>query len=346
MEKRSQGWTLGEVAEMLKGELNGPASFRIERPAPADSSDPHGIAFCESEKYLAKAEASGVGALLIARDMDAAKPHVKVDSPRMAFGMLLALASRRLPLAHGIDPTAIVSEEAAVHESASIGPYVVVERGATIEAGARIYPFCYVGEDCIVGSNATLYPRVTLYQDVLVGARTIIHSGAVLGSDGFGFVWDGKRRIKVPQVGRVVVGEDVEIGAGTTIDRATAGDTVIGRGTKIDNLVQIGHNCRIGEDGVIAGQVGISGSCIVGDRAVMGGQAALSDHATIADDVTFAGRTATSQDITEPGIYFGVPARPAQEALRAFMLQPKLPEMLARLRKLEKRLAELEKEKA
>lgn len=346
MEKRSQGWTLGEIAAMLKGELNGPADLRIDRPAPADSSDRHGIAFCESEKYLAAAERADVGALLISRDSSTSKPHIKVDSPRMAFGMLLALSSRRLPIDPGIHPTALVSDDAEVHPSASIGPYVVIERGAKVEAGARIYPFSYVGEGCLVGENVTLYPRVTLYQDVLIGARSIIHSGAVLGSDGFGFIWDGKRRVKVPQVGRVVIGEDVEIGASTAIDRATAGDTLVGRGTKIDNLVQVAHNVRIGEDGVIAGQTGISGSSVVGDRVMMGGQSALSDHASLTDDVIFAGRTATSQDITEPGAYFGVPARPAKDALRAFMLQPKLPDMYSRLKKLEKRIEELEKDKS
>ncbi len=343
MEKRSQGWTLGEVATMLKGELVGPAELRVDRPAPADSDDPTGIAFCESDEYLAVAERSGVGSLLISSTSSSSKPHIRVASPRAAFGMLLALSSRPLPIEPGIHPTAIVSPEAVVHENASIGPYVVVERGATIGAGARVYAFTYIGESCIVGENAILYPNVTLYQDVEVGARTIIHSSAVLGSDGFGFVWDGRRRVKVPQVGRVVIGEDAEIGAATTIDRATAGETVVGRGTKLDNQVQVGHNCQIGEDGVIAGQCGISGSCVIGDRFVMGGQCGLSDHAEIVDDVTFAGRTATSKDISKPGIYFGVPALPATEALRAFVLQPKLPDMFARLKVLEKRLAELEK---
>jgi UDP-3-O-[3-hydroxymyristoyl] glucosamine N-acyltransferase len=343
MEKRPQSWTLGEIASILKGELHGPASLQIDRPAPADSDDAVGIAFCESEEYLAVAETRAVGALLLSRDMTSSKPHIKVDSPRMAFGMLLALSARPLPLEPGIHPMAVISPLAEVHDSAAIGPFVVVESGARIAAGARVYPFCYIGESCVIGENAILFPSVTLYQDVEVGARAIIHSSAVLGADGFGFVWDGKRRIKVPQVGRVVIGDDAEVGAATTIDRATAGETVIGRGTKIDNLVQVGHNVKIGEDGVIAGQCGISGSCVVGDRFVMAGQCALSDHATIADDVTFAGRTATSKDIEEPGVYFGVPARPAQEALRAYVLQPKLPEMFARIKKLEKRLEELEK---
>lgn len=343
METRAQGWTLGEIAEMLKGELGGPADLRVERPATADSSDPKGLAFCESEEYLAIAEQSGVGAILIGRDATSKKPHVKVDQPRMAFGMLLALSARPLPIELGIHATAIISADAHVDESASIGPYVVVERGARIEAGARIHPFCYIGENCSVGESSTLYPGVTLYQDVLIGARSIVHSNAVLGADGFGFVWDGKRRVKIPQVGRVLIGDDVEIGAGTTVDRATAGETMIGSGTKLDNMVQVGHNCRIGADGVIAAQTGISGSCIIGDRFVAGGQCGLSDHARIADDVVFAGRTATSQTIDQAGTYFGVPARPAYEGLRSFLLQPKLPEMHARIRKLEKRLEELEK---
>lgn len=343
METRAQSWTLGGLADLLGGELHGPADFPIARPAPAHSDDPEGIAFCESPDYIAKAEACGVGAILVPRGTSTAKPSIAVDSPRAAFGMLLALSARPLPLNLGVHPTAIVSPDAQVHETAAIGPYVVIERGARIGAAARIYPFAYIGEDCAVGDHATVYPNAILYQDVEVGARTIIHAGAVLGADGFGFVWDGKRRVKVPQVGRVEIGEDCEIGAGTTIDRATVGVTRIGRGTKLDNLVQIGHNCEIGEDGVIAGQTGISGSCVVGDRVVMGGQCGLSDHAHIASDVTFGGRTGTAQNIEEPGAYFGAPARPAAQAVKAMMLQQKLPEIVSRLRKLEQRLAELEK---
>lgn len=343
METRSHGWTLGSLAGILKGELHGPTDMAIARPVAADSDDPLGIAFCESDEYLAKAEQHGVGALILKHGSDSTKPFIAVDSPRASFGMLLALSVRPLPINSGIHETALVSDEATVHETACIGPYVVVEKGAVIAAGVRIYPFCYVGENCEIGESSILYPNVTLYQDVEIGARAIVHSSAVLGADGFGFVWDGKRRVKVPQVGRVVLGDDVEVGAATTIDRATAGETSVGRGTKLDNLVQVGHNCRIGEDGVIAGQSGISGSCVIGDRFVMGGQGGLSDHANITDDVVFAGRTATSQDITESGAYFGVPAGKASEMLRAFVLQPKLPEMFSRLRKLEKRLAELEK---
>jgi UDP-3-O-[3-hydroxymyristoyl] glucosamine N-acyltransferase len=247
-----------------------------------------------------------------------------------------------LPLQEGVHPTAVVDPSAKIDPAAFVGAFAVIERGACIEAGARVFPFCYVGENCVVGSEATLNPGVVLYQDVCIGARSIIHGGVVIGGDGFGFVWDGKRRIKVPHVGGVKIGDDVEIGAGTTIDRGTAGDTTIGRGTKLDNLVQIAHNVRIGEDSVIAAQNGISGSCTIGNRVVMGGQGALSDHATLVDDVTFGGRTGSSQDILEPGTYFGTPARPIQEAMRSYLLVPKLPELMSRLRTLEKRIAELE----
>ena len=342
MEKRAQGWTLGRIAEMVKGELHGPAGLEIERPTPADSDDQKGIAFAESPEYLAKAEASGVGALLLPPGLTSTKPYVTVEVPRMAFGMLLAMAQRPLPLNEGVHPSAMISSEATIAETASIGPYVVIEAGAQIGSGVKIYPFSYIGEGCFIDEFATIYPNVTLYQDVEVGARTIIHSGAVLGADGFGFIWDGKRRLKVPQVGRVVIGADVEIGAATTIDRATAGETTIGRGTKIDNLVQIGHNCKLGEDGVIAGLTGISGSCEVGDRFVLGGQCGLSDHAVLGDDITFAGRTATSQTIEEPGAYFGTPAQPFGDGVKAMLLAARLPEIVARLRKVEKQLAQLE----
>jgi UDP-3-O-[3-hydroxymyristoyl] glucosamine N-acyltransferase len=342
MESNVHRWTLGELAVALGGELRGPAEMPIDGPAPADSDDPRGIGFCESEEYLDLAKGSRVGALILPRTLTIEKPHLLVDHPRTAFGRLLAMAQRPLPLREGVHPTAVVSDTALVDPSASVGPYAVVEAGAKIAAGARIFPFCYVGENCEVGEETVLYPNVVLYQDVRVGARSIVHSGVVMGGDGFGFGWDGKSRVKIPQVGGVVIGDEVEIGAGTTVDRATAGDTVLGNGTKLDNLVQIGHNVRVGESCAIAAQTGIGGSCRIGNRVVMGGQSAMSDHAAVGDDITFGGRTGTSQDLMEPGIYFGTPARPIQEAMRSYLLVPKLPELMSRLRKLEKRLAELE----
>lgn len=337
METTTHPWTLGQIAEWVGGTLVGDSSTPISGPSPSDGDDPAGITFGENEKYIAQAEASPVAAILVAPGTVTNKPRIEVASPRAAFGQLLARAARPLPIDPGIHPTAVVSDEAAIHATASIGPYVVIERGAKVEAGARIYPFCYVGENCVVGERASLAPHVVLAQDVTVGAGSIIHSGAVLGADGFGFVWTGQSRMKVPQVGRVELGENVEVGANTTIDRATSGSTKIGNGTKLDNLVQVAHNVEVGEHGVIAAQTGISGSTKIGDRVVMGGSCATSDHVTICDDVVLGGRTGVAQNIDKPGQYFGTPAQPIREALRALMLVTKLPELVQRVRNLERK---------
>jgi UDP-3-O-[3-hydroxymyristoyl] glucosamine N-acyltransferase len=323
--------------------LHGPADFRIRRPAPADSDDPEGLAFAESEKYLEQASSSGVGALLLPRQAaPTAKPCILVDQPRVAFGMVLKMASRPLPLAEGVHPTAVVHPEARVAATASIGAFAVVERGAEIGDGCRVFAHCYVGENCRLGSGTILYPHAVLYQDVSVGERSVVHAGAVLGADGFGYAWDGKRRLKVPQVGRVVLGDDVEIGALAAVDRATAGTTTVGNGTKIDNLVQVGHNCRIGEHGVIASQTGLSGSVSVGDRAVMGGQVGTADHVAIGDDVTLGARSGIMRDIPKPGAYLGAPAKPFREEMRLIAMLGRLPELMDRVKELERRLAAAE----
>ncbi len=207
-----------------------------------------------------------------------------------------------------------------------------------------MYPFAYIGEGCELGEGTVVYPHAVLYRDVTTGRRCRIHAGAVLGADGFGYVWDGQRRVKIPQVGRVVLGDDVEIGANSAVDRATAGETRIGSGTKLDNLVQIGHNVRIGEHTVAAAQTGVSGSTTIGNRVTIAGQVAFSDHVEVCDDVVLGGRTAVIQNIREPGEYLGFPARPLGEAMRALSLATKLPELAARLRRLEERVRDLENE--
>ncbi len=219
--------------------------------------------------------------------------------------------------------------------TAQVGAFVVVERGANIGPRCRIYPQCYIGEDCEIGADVTLFPQVVLYQDVTIGAGSILHSGTVLGVDGFGFVWDGQQRIKIPQVGGIKIGKNVEIGGNTVIDRATCGNTELSDGVKFDNLIHIAHNVKIGEDSAIAAQVGIAGSSTIGKRAVMGGQAAVGDHITIVDDVTMGGRTGAMINIEQPGEYFGLPPVPRRQAMRGLALQIRLPELFARLKKLE-----------
>ena len=339
MERESPGWPLIELAAILGGRLEGPGDLRIKRPVPADAEDPAGLAFAETEEYLRQAAQGGAGAILAAEgSTPTGKPTIFVAKPREAFGRFLALCQRPLPLEPRVHPMAVVSPDARIAPTASIGPYAVVERGAVIGEQCRVFPFCYVGENCRLGSGTTLFPHAVLYQDVELGSRCVVHSGVVLGADGFGFVWDGKQRVKVPQVGRVMIGDDVEIGANTTVDRATAGATQVGNGTKLDNLVQIGHNTRIGEHTVIASLSGIAGSTRIGNRVTMAGQVATNDHVTIADDVILGGRTGATGDIKEAGTYFGLPARPLGEAMRTMVLTTKLADMFQRIKELERRL--------
>lgn len=329
---------------MLGGQLVGPPEKIVRRPVPADSDDPDGIAFAQDQKYLDIAERSGVGAMLVASGMSSKGPHIVVGNPQAAFGMLLHAASRPLPIAPGIHPTAVIDPLAKVHAEALIGPYAVIERGAVIGARSRVYPFAYIGEDCVLGEDCAIYPHVVLYQQVRLGDRCMVHAGTVLGADGFRYNFDGNRQVKVPHVGGVKLGDDVEVGALTAVDRATAGETSIGDDTKIDNLVQVAHNVRIGRHTVVAGLTGISGSTSVGDRVTIAGNVGFADHVTVGDDVTLGARTGVGQDILEKGVYFGEIARPIREATRAMMLRAKLPELFDRLKKLEREMEALKKD--
>lgn len=330
--------TLGEVAELLGGELHGPADLAISGPVALDCVGPGGIAFAESPRYLSIGEQGGASALLLPANLSSTlKPYVTVADPRAAFFRLLVTAKRPLPINPGIHPTAVVDAQASVDPSAQIGAYAVIERNAKIGPGSKVFAFAYIGERCIIGDDCTIYPHAVLYQDVRLGSRVTVHAGAVLGADGFGYARDGQQRIKIPQIGSVVVEDDCEVGALTAIDRATVGETNLKRGVKIDNLVQIAHNVSIGQGSVIASQTGIAGSAKVGERVMMAGQVGIADHMTIADDVVLAARSAVLQDIDQAGEYIGTPARPSAEGKKAMLLVSKLPELFQRLRKLERR---------
>ncbi|SFO94014.1 UDP-3-O-[3-hydroxymyristoyl] glucosamine N-acyltransferase [Amycolatopsis arida] len=334
-------WTLADLASLLHATVGAAPDFVVQRPASADSDDPHGLAFCESERYLKIAEHASVGAVILPTGSAIdGKPYLTADDPRTAFEKFLTLCKRPLPLATGIHPTAIIHPDSHIHDTAAIGAYVVVERAAVIEPGARIFPFCYVGESCLVGTGSVLYPHVVLYQDVALGQHCTMHSHATLGADGFGFSWDGNTWRKVEQIGRVTIGDNVEIGAGTTIDRATTEATTVAAGTKLDNLVHIAHNVSIGPHSALAAQAGIAGSAVLGQRVTLGGQTGIADHTVVGDDVTLAGRTATSRDLLRPGAYYGNPAMPLPEGLRVAALLAQLPRLHDRIQALETALAE------
>lgn len=343
MDRLVPPWTLGQLAQAFGAELKGPADLVLQRPTNCSTGDPQGISFAEKRDFVREAEENGVGALIIGSKLATDLPHLVVENPRAVFGQLLHWTYLPLEFEPGIHPTAVVHPTATVSEKANLGPYTVVGARSTVGAGSVIHPFVSIGDDCTVGENCVLFPHAVLVASVRLGDRVVIHSGSVLGADGFGYYWDGAKRQKVPQIGRVELSDDVEVGALSAIDRATAGATSIGKGTKIDNICQIAHNVRIGEHTVIAARAGIAGSAKVGNRVEMAGAVDMNTHVSVPDDTVLAGRTGVASSIHEPGVYFGLPAMPFRHAQRVLMLNTKLPELFERLTELEREVQELKK---
>jgi UDP-3-O-[3-hydroxymyristoyl] glucosamine N-acyltransferase len=335
-------FTLGHLAEALGGTLEGDAARVVSGVATLESAGPDQISFCSDARYQATARASRAGAFLAPEGItDLPGPVVRTANPQLALIRLLRLFYPEPDTAAGIHPSAVVAADAAVHPTATVGPLAVIESGAAVGPGARVFPLVYVGRDAQIGQDTVLYPHVVVRERVRIGRRVIVHAGAVLGADGFGYAPDGGVHRHIPQVGSVVIEDDVDIGANTTIDRATLGDTIVRRGTKIDNLVQIGHNVEVGEDCIIVAQVGLAGSVRVGRRVVLAGQVGVADHVRIGDGVIVGAQSGLPSDILEPGTYLGYPARRALESKRIMVAETQLPELIRRVRKLEQRLARL-----
>jgi UDP-3-O-[3-hydroxymyristoyl] glucosamine N-acyltransferase len=336
------GFTLGELAEVLQARLDGDPGRVVTGVAPLESAGPDQISFLTDLRYRGAADTSRAGAFLVPRDVrDLPAPTLGCDAPQQALIQLLGLFHPPVPTPAGVDRTAVVAPEARIDPSASVGPLCVVESGAVIGPGARLHALVYVGPGVEIGDDTVVYPHVSLRDGVRVGRRVIIHCGAVLGADGFGFAFDGTAHRKIPQVGGVLIEDDVEIGANTTIDRATFGDTIVGRGTKIDNLVQIGHNVVVGEHSLLVAQVGISGSSRLGRGVVLAGQVGVADHVTIGDGVIAGARSGIGASLAAGEKVLGAPARPIGQAKRIMIAEGRLPEMLHRVRALEQKLERL-----
>ncbi|HLO97546.1 MAG TPA: UDP-3-O-(3-hydroxymyristoyl)glucosamine N-acyltransferase [Fimbriimonas sp.] len=342
MATETKQWTLGELAPLLGCTVHGDPNFVITAPATSKSSNPTGLTFAESETYLEEARTSGVGAVIVdSVQPDFPKPILVSESPRLSFFKLLTMFQPRFAGEAGIHETAIVHPSART-EGSAIGAYAVIERDSVIEPGATIMAHAYVGPECVVRKGAVVMPQAVLLRNVEVGEDSEVGPGAVLGHSGFGYVWDGKQQLRVPQVGGVILGKDVHIGALSAVDCATADNTTIDDDTKLDNLVQVGHNVQIGKHGVFASQTGIGGSTVIGNNHTAGGQAGYHDHIVVADNVSISGRGGVLADLPEPGIYGGIPVVPINRFYRIVAIEQSLPEVLARVRKLEKRIKELE----
>ncbi len=337
--------TLQEIAALVDGNILGESEIEFTGATGLEQAGSTDITFAV-EPHLAAAELCQAGAVIVPKTIAAyAKPAIQVENPRAAFTKLLELFTPPLKIKREIHPTAIVGEHVKIGKNVAIMPYVVIADEAIIDDDVVLYPHVYVGQGAKIGSGTMIYPNVTIREFCQIGERVIIHSGSVIGSDGFGFVTQAGTHSKVPQVGNVVIEDDVEIGANVGIDRATTGSTLIKRGTKLDNLVHIAHNVQIGEAGLIVAQTGIAGSTKVGHHVTFAGQCGCVGHIEIGDHCIFAARTAPISDVPSGSFYGGFPARPHKEWLKVQAGLHKTPDMIKKMRELEKRLAELEKQR-
>jgi UDP-3-O-[3-hydroxymyristoyl] glucosamine N-acyltransferase len=301
------GWSLADLAQAAGVALQGDGAIRVTRVATLEHAGPGTIAFLANRKYAALLDKTRAAAVILSpQDAErTALPRLVTPTPYLAYARVASLLHPVPAPAPGAHPSAVVDPAATVANGVAIGPHATVAAGAVIAEGATIGAGCVIGRDVHVGARARLDARVVVYDRCVIGADTLICAGAVIGADGFGLAEDGGRWLRVPQVGRVVVGERVEIGANTTIDRGAIDDTVIGDDVKLDNQIQIGHNCVIGEGTAIAGCVGIAGSTRIGKRCRIGGAAMISGHLSIPDDTTLGGATVVMSSLDEPGAYSG-----------------------------------------
>ena len=332
--------TLQEIAKLSHGELNGDPARVITGAASLDEAVEGEIAFFNNPRYVPRLRKTRASAVFVPLDFSENIPaaQIRVSDPSKAFEqVVLKLAPKPIAFASGVHPTAVVDPDARIGARVSIQPHVVIEAGVTIGDETVIGAGTYVGHETTIGQSCLVYPNVTIRERTKIGARVIIHGGAVIGADGFGFEFKEGRQRKIPQLGIVQIDDDVEIGANTTIDRARFGRTWIQEGVKIDNLVQIAHNVVVGKHSVIAAQAGISGSVRVGERVSMAGQVGIVGHATIGDDTMIVAQSGVSKNISG-GAWFGYPAVPLEEAKRQFAWIHRLGKLFDRVKAIEKKL--------
>jgi UDP-3-O-[3-hydroxymyristoyl] glucosamine N-acyltransferase len=334
---------LKELAEWVGGIVLGDGEVEISRVAAIEDAQSGEITFIAHPKYLSKLGETKASAVIVSKEVTQAnKSLLCVTNPYLAFAKILTLFSQKTYQPKGIDPNTWISPTAHLGKDLSIYPFVYIGDRCQIGDRVIIYSGVYVGENSSIGEESILYPHVSLYSGTVIGKRVILHSGVVVGSDGFGYVKEEMRNVKIPQVGGVTIEDDVEIGANTTIDRGGLGKTIIRRGVKIDNLVQVAHNVVIGEDSIVVAQVGISGSAKIGRNVILAGQVGVVDHIEIGDNIRVGAQSGVTHDLASNQGYTGSPALPHREFLRAATVFPKLPEMRKTLLEIEKRLKKIE----
>jgi UDP-3-O-[3-hydroxymyristoyl] glucosamine N-acyltransferase len=332
--------TVRELAELVRGQLCGDGDLVIRRARAVGEAGPGDITFAETERYAAQLPACRASAAVVGPGLATnGLTVIRVADALDAFVAIVRhLQGKSEPPPHGIDARAWVDPSARVGAGASILPFASVGAGSVLGARCRIHNGAVIGRDCRLGDDVTVHANAVLYDDTVLGDRVIVHANAVLGADGFGYRTHDGRHVKVPQLGHVEVGDDVEIGAGTTIDRGTFGATRVGAGTKIDNLVQIAHNCRIGPHNLLVSQVGIAGSCETGEHVIIAGQAGLADHVRLGDRAVVGAQAGVMKDIAAGERVLGAPAIPERDQKRILISLDKLPDMRRDVRRIKQRL--------
>jgi UDP-3-O-[3-hydroxymyristoyl] glucosamine N-acyltransferase len=332
-------FTAAEIARQLQGEVLGDGAIVLKGFAPADRAQPGDLTFAENENYFARAEQSAAAAIIASAGFSSAKKTViRVADARVAFARVLPLFFPEPAFAPGVHPSAVVAPSASIDPTAHIGPQCVISENASIGARSVLQGCNFIGAGCQLGEDVNLFPNVTLYAHTELGNRVRIHAGTVIGADGFGYVQDGGAHRKVPQIGNVIIRDDVEIGANVTVDRGALGPTVIGAGTKIDNLVQIAHNVNLGEHCLIVSQTGVAGSTKLGNYVILGGQVGIAGHLKIGNKVSVAAQSGVMHNIKDGEKWFGTPAQPDRQTKRQFIAMQQLPDLLRRVAELERKL--------
>jgi UDP-3-O-[3-hydroxymyristoyl] glucosamine N-acyltransferase len=340
--------TLGDIATLLK--LPAPADARKQVSGVAALSDAaeSEISFLGSDRYLPQFHSTRAMAVIVQKRVrlprDPGRTVFIVDDADLAVAKVLGIFAPTPSLPEpGIDPTARIPDTAEIPSDCRIGPYVVIGQRTRLGQGCILHPGVVIGDDVIVGNDCIFYPNVVIRERISIGNRVIIHAGSVLGTDGFGYRWTGEKHEKIPHVGTVVIEDDVEIGSCVCIDRAKFSSTVVGKGTKIDNLVQIGHNVRVGPHCIIVGQVGLAGSVVLGSNVVLGGQTAVRDHVTIGPGSMAAACSAVAEDVDAKTIVSGTPALPHRQSLREQAAFRRLPDLITQVRKMQDEIDTLKK---
>lgn len=341
--RQADVFTLGTLARLVDGQLEGDPDQKITGAASLEEAGPKDITFAADARAVARARTSRAGAIIVPMDAaDLGRPVIRVHNPRLAFARLLEAFVPELHGPRGVHPTAVVAEDAVIGEGSGVGAHAYIGPGTRIGRNVRIYPGVYVGMDVEIGDDTIVFPQVAIMDRVRIGNRVLIQPGAVIGSDGFGFVTAGGRHVRMPHIGTVIIEDDVEVGANAVVNRATMGATRLGRGTKLDGMVLVAHNVVAGDNVMIVAQSAVAGSVTLEDGVTMAGQTAVTPHLRVGAGSVVATRGLVAASLPPRSFVSGFPARPHAENMRVLAAQRRVPELLKTVAELEKRVAELE----